>query len=69
MELHNLCGNADILRVLKSRKLRWAGHVVQTGDVRRAHKIIVGKSEGKRPHDTKIGNDLQQFKARILSHT
>ena len=39
----------DVTRTLKSRRLRWAGHVARMGDARRVHKILVGKPEGKRP--------------------
>ena len=42
MELHNLYGNADIIRTLKSRRLQWAGHVARMGDARGAHKILLG---------------------------
>jgi len=38
----------QIVMVIKSRK-RWAGHVAQTGGMRIAHNILVGKPEGKRP--------------------
>ena len=48
MELHNLYGNADLIRTIKSRRLRWAGHVERKGDGRRAHKFLLGKPEGKR---------------------
>ena len=49
VELHNLYRNADIIKTLKSRRLRWAGHVARMGDGRRAHKILLGKPEGTRP--------------------
>ena len=49
VELHNIYGNTDIVRMLKSHRLRWVGHVVRTGDGRIAHKLLLGKSEGKRP--------------------
>ena len=48
-KLHNHYGNADIIRTLKSRRLRWAGHVARMEDGRRAQKLLVGKPEGKRP--------------------
>ena len=51
MELHNLYGNADIIRTLKSRRLRWAGHLAWIEYVRRAHKILLGKPEGNHPRD------------------
>ena len=42
-------GKADIIRILKSCRLRWAGHVARMGDGRRARKILIGKPEGTRP--------------------
>ena len=47
VELGNLYGNADIIRTLKSRGLRWAGHVARMGDGRRTQKILLGKPEPK----------------------
>ena len=49
VELHNLYGNADIIKTLKSRGLRWAGHVARMGYGRRAHKILLEKPEGTHP--------------------
>ena len=37
------------MRVVKSRKMRWAGHVALMGEGRGVHKVLVGKPEGKRP--------------------
>jgi hypothetical protein len=48
-ELHNLYSYPSIIRVIKSRKVRWAGHVAQVGEKRNAYRILVGKPEGKRP--------------------
>ena len=42
---HNLYVNAGIIRTLKSRRLRWAGHVARMGDGRKAHKLLLGKPE------------------------
>ena len=39
----------NIVKVIKSRRLRWAGHVVRMEEVRRALKILTGTSKGKRP--------------------
>jgi hypothetical protein len=47
-ELHNLYASPNILRVLKSRKIRLARHVAQIGEMRNAYKIVVGKPRGKR---------------------
>ena len=37
------------MRVIKSRRMRWAGHVVRMGEERRVYRVLVGKPEGKRP--------------------
>jgi hypothetical protein len=39
----------NIVRVVKSRRMRWAGHVTRMGEVRCVHRVLVGKLEGKRP--------------------
>jgi hypothetical protein len=39
----------DIIRVIKSRRMRWIGHVVCMGEMGNEYKILVGKPEGKRP--------------------
>ena len=38
-----------IVRVVKSRRMRWAGHVARMGEGRDVHRVLVGKPEGKRP--------------------
>ena len=38
-----------IVRVIKSRRMRWAGHVARMEEGRAVHKVLVGKPEGKRP--------------------
>jgi hypothetical protein len=48
-ELHNLYSSPDIIRQVKSRRMRWAGHVARMGEERKLYKFLVGKSEGKRP--------------------
>jgi hypothetical protein len=47
-ELHNLYSSPDIFRVSKSRIVRWTEHVACIGEIKNAHKILVGKPEGKR---------------------
>ena len=39
----------NIVRVVKSRRMRWAGHVTHMGEGRDVHRFLVGKPEGKRP--------------------
>jgi hypothetical protein len=47
-ELRNLYVSPYIIRVIKSRRLRWAERVAHMGDLRNVHKILAGKPEGKR---------------------
>jgi hypothetical protein len=47
-ELHNFYSSADIIRQIKSRRMRWAGHVARTGEGRNVYMVSVGKPEGKR---------------------
>jgi len=56
-----------IVRVVKSRRMRWAGHVARMGEDRVLHRVLVGKPEGKRPlgrprrrWEDKIKMDLQE---------
>jgi hypothetical protein len=48
-ELHNLCSSSDIIRRMKSRRMRWVGHVACIGEWRNSYKFLVGKPEGKSP--------------------
>jgi hypothetical protein len=48
-ELHNLYSSPDIIRQIKSRRMRWVGHVSRLGEERRVYKVLVGKPEEKRP--------------------
>jgi len=47
--LNDLYCSPNIVRVIKSRKMRWARHVVRVGDDRCAYRVLVGKPERKRP--------------------
>jgi hypothetical protein len=48
-ELYALYSSPSIIRVIKSRRLRWAGHVARMGEWRGAYRALVGKPEGRRP--------------------
>jgi hypothetical protein len=48
-ELHNLYSSPNIIRMIKSRRMRWAGHAAQIGETRNAYRVLVGKTEEKRP--------------------
>jgi hypothetical protein len=48
MALHNLYSSPDIIRQIKSRRMRWAGHVACMGEGRNVCRVLMGKPEGKR---------------------
>jgi hypothetical protein len=48
-ELNSLYSSPNIVRVIKSRRMRWAGHVAHMGEERGAYRVLVVKLEGKRP--------------------
>ena len=47
-ELNNLYSSPNIVRVIKSRRMRWAGHVARMGEERGVCRVLVGKPEGRR---------------------
>jgi hypothetical protein len=48
-ELHNLYSSPTIVRVIKSRRMGWAGHMTRMGEGRGVYRVLVGLPEGKRP--------------------
>jgi hypothetical protein len=67
-ELHNLYLSPDIIRQVKSRRMRWAGHVARMEEEKKLYKVLVGKPEGKRPlgrprrrSEDGIGMDLREI--------
>jgi hypothetical protein len=48
-ELHNLYSSQNIIRQIKSRGMRWAGHVARIEEARNVYRLLMGKPEGKRP--------------------
>jgi hypothetical protein len=47
-ELHDLYSSPSINRIIKSRRMRWVGHVARMGEKRNVYRLLVGKTEGKR---------------------
>jgi hypothetical protein len=67
-ELHNLYPSPNIVRVIKSRRMRWAGYLARMGEGRGVYRVLVGKPEGKRPlgrpkcrWEDKIEMDLREI--------
>jgi hypothetical protein len=48
-ELNDLHSSPNIIRVIKSRRMSWAGHVARMGEGRGAYRVLVGSPEGRRP--------------------
>jgi hypothetical protein len=48
-ELHNLYSSPNIVRVIKSRRMSWAGHVARMREGRGVYRVLVWRPEGKRP--------------------
>jgi len=60
-ELRDLYSLPNIVRVVKSRRMRWAGHVARMVQERGVHKVLVGKPEGKR----QLGNPRRRWEDNI----
>jgi hypothetical protein len=63
-ELHNLYSSPSIIRMIKSRRMRWAGHVARMKK-RNAYRILVGNPVGKRP----LGRPRRRYVDNILRET
>jgi hypothetical protein len=51
--LHNLYSSPDIIRQIKSRRMRWAGHAARMGEGRNVYRVLMEKPEGKSTWKTK----------------
>jgi hypothetical protein len=60
-ELNYLYSSPDIVRVIKSRRMRWTGYVARMGERRGVYRVFVGKPEGKRP----IGRHRRRWEDNI----
>ena len=60
-KLNDLYSLPNIARVVKSRRMRWAGHAARMGEDRGVHRVLVGKPEGKRP----LGRPRQIGRAHV----
>jgi hypothetical protein len=48
-ELHDLYSSPSIIKKIKARRMRWAGHLPRMGEKRNVYRLLVGKPEGRRP--------------------
>jgi hypothetical protein len=59
-ELHDLYSSSSILRIMKSKRMRWVGNVARIGDKKNAYRLVVGKPEEKRqlgrPRSNRVDN-------------
>jgi hypothetical protein len=60
-ELHNVYSSPDIIKQIKSRRMRWAGHVPRMREEGKVYKVSVGKPEGKTP----LGRPRRRWEDRI----
>jgi hypothetical protein len=60
-ELHSLYSSPSIVRVIKSKKMRWAGHVARMGEGRGVYRVFVGRLESQRP----LGRPIRRWEDNI----
>jgi hypothetical protein len=60
-ELHNLYSSPSIIRIINSRRMRWAGHVARMGEKRNVYRLLARKPEGRRP----LGRSRRRWIANI----
>jgi hypothetical protein len=63
-EPHNLYSSPNIMSMIKSRRMRWAGHVVRIREMRNAYKILAAKPEGKR----ELGRPMRKWEDNIKTN-
>jgi hypothetical protein len=56
-DVMDLYSSSNIIRMIKWRRMRWAGHVARMGEKRNAYRVLVGKQEGKRP----LGRPMREW--------
>jgi hypothetical protein len=65
-ELHNLYSSPSIIRIMKSMRMRWVGHVARMGEKRNVYRLFVGKPEGKRPLGRPRRRSIDNIKIDLL---
>jgi hypothetical protein len=65
-ELRDLYSSPSIIRIMKSKKMRWAEHVARKGEKRNGYRLLVGKPEGKRPRGRPRRRWMDNIKMDLL---
>jgi hypothetical protein len=65
-ELRDLYSSPNIIRIIKSMRMRWAGHVARMGEKRNVYRLLVGKPGGKRPLGRPRRRWLDNIKMKLL---
>jgi hypothetical protein len=65
-ELHNLYSSPSKIRIIKSRRMRWAGHVTRIGEKRNVYRLLIEKREGKRSLGRPRGKWIDNIKMVLL---
>jgi hypothetical protein len=66
-ELHDVYSSSNIIRIIMSKKMSWAGHVARMGEKRNAYRSLVGKVERKRPLGRLIRGWVDNIKMDFLA--
>jgi hypothetical protein len=65
-ELRTLYSSANIIRIIKSRRMRWAGHVARMGEKKNMYRLLVGKPKEKRPLGSPRRRWIDNIKMNLL---
>jgi hypothetical protein len=65
-ELRDLYSSPSIIRIMKSRRMRWMGHVARMGEKRNAYRLLGGKLEGRRPLEIPRGRWVDNIRIDLV---
>jgi hypothetical protein len=65
-ELHDLFSSPNIIRIIKSGRMRWVGHIERVGEKRNAYRLLVGKPEGNKPLGRPRNRWVDNFRMHIV---